>query len=106
MPCPEAVGWEPGPSGKRTPRNACATKPGRLRAGEGGVLGLSDGGERGFDDVEAFSELLVGDNQRDENADDVVEGARGDGDEAVLVAKPRDLLGFGVGGLACASLLA
>src|SRR5205814_6440476 len=79
---------------------------GRLRAGEGGALRLSDGGERGFDDVEAFIKLFVGDHKRDEDANDVVEGARGDGDEAVLVAVARDLPGLGVGGLAWASRLA
>ncbi len=48
---------------------------------------LGDGGEGSFDDAEAFVELLVGDDERDEDADDVVEGAGGDGDEAVLVAR-------------------
>src|SRR6266705_1458759 len=68
------------------------------RAGEGGVPGLGDGGEGGFDDVKSFVELFVGDDEWDEDEDDVVEGAGGDGDKAVLVAVAGDLLGFGVGG--------
>ena len=72
-------------------------------AGEGGTLGFGHGGERGFNDVEAFIELLVGDHEWHEDANDVVECAGGDGDEAVLVAVARDLLSFSVGGFAWAS---
>src|SRR5205807_5005054 len=68
--------------------------------GEGGVLQRGDGSKRGFDDGGAFIELLVGDDEGHENADDVVERARRNGDEAVLVAVASDLLGFRVGGLA------
>src|SRR5260370_10831776 len=99
----ERAGWKPAVR-KSTGKSACATKP--LRAGEGGVGALGDGGEGSFDDAEAFVELLVGDDERDEDADDVVEGAGGDGDEAVLVAVARDLFGLGVGGLAWVSRLA
>src|SRR6516165_10195710 len=81
--------------------SACTTRLRvSTRAGQGGVLGLGDRGEGGFDDVESFVELFVGDDERDEDADDVVEGAGGDGDKAVLVAVAGDLLGFGVGRLA------
>src|SRR6266700_4094767 len=73
-------------------------------AREGSALRLGDGGERGFDDVEAFVELLVGDDKRDEDANHVLQRAGGDGDEAVLVAITRDLLGFRVGGLAGGSV--
>ena len=64
------------------------------------MLGLGDGGEGGFDDVESFVELFVGDDEWNEDADDVVKRAGGDGDKAVLVAVAGDLLGFRVGRLA------
>src|SRR6516162_358040 len=81
--------------------SACTTRLRvSTRARQGGVLGLGDRGEGGFDDVESFVELFIGDDERDEDADDVVEGAGGDGDKAVLVAVAGDLLGFGVGRLA------
>src|SRR5712671_7548875 len=52
-----------------------------------------------FDYGEAFVKLFIGDNQGNQNADDIVERSGGDGDEAVLVAETRDLLGFRVGRL-------
>src|SRR5438876_2295830 len=61
---------------------------------------LHDGGEGGSDDTEAFVELPVGDYQRNEDANHIVESSGGDGDEAVLVAILGDGLGFGVGRLA------
>lgn len=71
-----------------------------LRVGENRLLLLRYGGKRCFDDVEAFVELLVGDDQRDKDANDVVESAGGDGNEAVLIAIFGDGFGFGVGGFA------
>src|SRR6266851_7219278 len=59
-----------------------------------------DGGKCSFHDVEAFVELLVADHQRHQNAHDVVVRARDDGDEPMLEAIVRDLLGFGFGWLA------
>ena len=41
---------------------------------------FGDGREGGFNDAEAFVELLVGDDERNQDANDVVEGAGGDGD--------------------------
>src|SRR5207245_783029 len=64
------------------------------------VLMFRDGGKRSFHDVEAFVELLVADHQRHQNAHDVVVCARDDGDEPMLEAIVRDLLGFGFGWLA------
>ena len=71
-----------------------------LSVGKRGVLLLHDGGERGFDDAEAFVELLIGDDERNEDANHIVESAGRDGDEAVLAAILGDGLGFGVGRLA------
>src|SRR6266480_688649 len=65
------------------------------------LLVLRNGSEGGFDDTEAFVELLIGDDERNEDANHIVESSGGDGDEAVLVAVLRDGLGFSVGGLAC-----
>ena len=81
--------------GKLRPHNRIATH--RLRVGERGLFFLGDGGDGRFDDVEAFVELRVGDHERNENADHVVECARGDRDQSVFVAKFGDLLCFGVG---------
>src|SRR5256884_7035620 len=71
-----------------------------LSVGKRGVFLLHDGGEGGSDDTEAFVELPVGDYQRNEDANHIVESSGGDGDEAVLAAILGDGLGFGVGRLA------
>ena len=63
------------------------------------VFRLRDRREGRLDYAEAFVKLFIGDNQRNQNADDVVKRSGGDGDEAVLVAETRDLLGFRVGRL-------
>src|SRR5207253_53590 len=55
---------------------------------------------RTMDTAEFFVELFVGDDEWNEDADDVVKRAGGDGDKAVLVAVAGDLLGFRVGRLA------
>ena len=44
-----------------TSRRRC----GSLRVRQGGLFGLTDVREAGFEDIEAFVELLVGDNQWD-----------------------------------------
>ena len=54
-------------------------------------------GQRGFQHVETFVHLLVGCDQRDQDANHVGVRTGGDRDQAVLVAILRDLLGF-VGG--------
>src|SRR5438552_1178003 len=64
------------------------------------LLVLRDGSERGFDDAEAFVELLIGYDERNEDANHIVESAGGNGYEAVLVAILGDGFGFGVGRLA------
>src|SRR5438132_4363684 len=64
------------------------------------LLVLRNGSERGFYHTKAFVELLVGDDERNEDANHIVESAGGNGDEAVLVAIFGDSLGFGVGRLA------
>src|SRR5579885_2710405 len=56
--------------------------------------------ESSFENAETFGELRVRDHERNENANDVVKRARGDEDEAVLVAKAGDVPGFRVGMLA------
>src|SRR5450432_2011580 len=53
-----------------------------------------------LDNVKAFVELLIGNHQRHQNADHVVEGAGGDEDHAVLVAILGDWFRLGFGGLA------
>src|SRR5208282_371626 len=63
-----------------------------------GLLAFRDACQGGFEHVEAFVELLVGNNERNQNANDIVERACRDHDEAVLVAIFGDLLCFGVGG--------
>src|SRR5438309_1489412 len=65
------------------------------------LLVLRNGSERGFYHTKAFVELLVGDDERNEDANHIVESAGGNGDEAVLVAIFGDSLGFGIRGLAC-----
>src|SRR5438874_13356858 len=75
-----------------------------LSVGKRGLFLLHEGGERGFDDAEAFVELLVGDHQRNEDANHIVESSSGDGDEAVLVAILGDGFGLGVGRLAGLSI--
>ena len=60
---------------------------------------LGHGGEGGFEDGEAFVELFVSDDEGDEDADYVVEGAGGEDVEAVFVAVLGHLFRFGVGGL-------
>src|SRR5438094_9258539 len=72
-----------------------------LSVGKRGPLLFHDGGERGLDDTETFVELAVGDYQRNEDANHIVESAGGNGDEAVLVAILGNGFGFGVGRLAC-----
>jgi len=68
--------------------------------GERRLLVFRNRSERGLNDGEAFVELFVGDYERNEDANDVVEGAGDDGDETVLVAIFGDGFGFGVGRLA------
>src|SRR6266404_4110821 len=83
--------------------NLCCARSGsdkRSGARKRRLLVLRNGRERGLNHGESFVELLVGDDQRDENANHVVKGASGDRDEAVLVAILGDGLGLGVGGLA------
>src|SRR4029077_16391670 len=54
-------------------------------------------GQRRFEDVEAFIELFVGNDERNENTHYVAVSAGGDGDKAVFVAVLRDFFGgFGV----------
>src|SRR2546430_17089714 len=60
-----------------------------------GLLAVRDGGQRGLDHTASFVELLVGDYQRNEDANHIVEGAGGGGDEGVLGGIPFDLRGFG-----------
>src|SRR2546429_7628794 len=67
-----------------------------LSVGKRGVFLLHDGGEGGSDDTEAFVEVPVGDYQRNEDANHIVESSGGGGDEAGLVAILGDGLGFGV----------
>ena len=43
------------------------------------LLVLCDGSKRRFDNAEAFSELLVSDHERNENANHIVESSGGDG---------------------------
>src|SRR5205807_9711064 len=64
------------------------------------LLVLRNGSERGFYHTKAFVELLVGDYQRNEDANHIVESAGGNGDEAVLVAIHGDGFGFRIRGLA------
>src|SRR5438477_6762062 len=71
-----------------------------LGVGKRWLLVLRDGGERGLYHTKAFVELLIGDDERNEDANHIVESAGGNGDEAVLVAILGDGLGFGVGRLA------
>ena len=68
--------------------------------GERGLFGLSNGSEGCLDDAEAFVELLIGDHQGDQDADDIVESSSSDGDEAALVAILGDGFSLGVGRLA------
>src|ERR1700690_2186671 len=70
-----------------------------LGMGKHGLLTFRDTCEGGFDDVQTLAELLVGHDERDENADNVVERACGDEDQAVLVAIFSDFFGLGVGRL-------
>src|SRR2546430_7340306 len=65
-----------------------------------GLLAVRDGGQRGLDHTASFVELLVGDYQRNEDANHIVEGAGGGGDEAGLVAILFDFPGLGVRRLA------
>src|SRR2546430_15114043 len=83
-----------------TGKNACPTLSVALGVGKRGMFLLHDGGERGFDHSEAFVELPVGDYQRNEDANHIVESAGGNGDEAVLVAIHGDGFGFRIRGLA------
>src|SRR5438034_2156167 len=43
------------------------------------LLVLCDGSKRRFDNAEAFSELLISDHERNENANHIVESSGGDG---------------------------
>src|SRR5882724_2844247 len=85
-------------AGSRNPRAARNARRSRMR--QCCLLLLRDRSQRSLDDVKAFVELLVADDERHENANHVVEGAGGDGDEAVLVAILGDLFGLGFGRLA------
>src|SRR6266853_6007631 len=78
----------------------CGTPAGGLGQRQRGLPAVRDGGQRGFDHTASFVELLVGDYQRNEDANHIVEGAGGDGDEAVLVAILCDFRGLGVRWLA------
>src|ERR1700689_5590613 len=66
-----------------------------LGVGKRGLLFLGDGGQGGFDDVEAFVELSFGDTEGKEDADNVVKGTGGDRDQPVFIAELGDLFGFG-----------
>src|SRR5579883_1996348 len=74
-------------------------KTGRSSSTHGGGDGFAVGGvsEGGFED---FRELRVRDDERNENANDVVESARSDKNEAVLVTEPGDFACFRIGRLA------
>src|SRR5579859_4625000 len=85
---------------RRAPRSGYSL----LRVRKRGVLVLGDGRQGGLEHAQAFVELLVGDHQRNEDADNIVEGTGGDGDQPMLVAVARNLLGFGIGRLAALSV--
>src|SRR5579863_2416972 len=68
--------------------------------GSGARLRLDDRFERRFEHAEAFLELVVRDNERHQQPDDVPVAPRRKHDQAVLIAVSHDLLGFPVGGLA------
>src|SRR5438132_11078291 len=68
------------------------------------LLVLRNGSERGFYHTKAFVELLVGDDERNEDANHIVESAGGNGDEAVLVAIHGDgLVSVSAGWRVCTS---
>src|SRR4029077_14959354 len=57
------------------------------------------GAERGAEYVEPFLQLIVGNGQRHQGADDVVVHAAAKGDQAVVARFDEDLRGLFVGGL-------
>src|SRR5437660_12684342 len=71
-----------------------------LGVGKRWLLVRSNGSERGFYNAEAFVELLIGDYERNEDANHIVASACSNGDEAVLVAILGDGFVFSVGRLA------
>src|SRR5882672_6915939 len=60
------------------------------------LLAFRDTRKGGFDYIQPFVELLIGDDERNENTNHIVERSSGDHDETVLVAILGDLFGFGV----------
>ena len=62
------------------------------------LLALADESECAFNHVQALIELLIGDHQWNQDADNVVEGARRNRNQTVLVAILRNFLGFLCGG--------
>src|SRR5690349_19912731 len=71
----------------------------RLRVRKCGMLAFRDSRERGFEHIHSLVELLVRNDERHQETVDVIEGARGDKDQAMLVAVLDDLFRFGVGRL-------
>src|SRR5215472_18155797 len=70
-----------------------------LRVRERSLLGLGDVRQAGFENVEAFVELLVGRDQRNQDAHNIAIGSGSDRDEAVLVSKLGKFLGLCGSGL-------
>src|SRR5579864_1908414 len=68
--------------------------------GSGARLRLDDRFERRFEHAESFLELVVRDNERHQQPDDVAVAPRRKHDQAVLIAVSHDLFGLLVGGFA------
>src|SRR5581483_269940 len=61
---------------------------------------FADVGKGGLKHIQSFVHLCIGDDHWHQKANDVSIRTGGDGDQPVLVAELRDLLGLSVGGLA------
>ncbi len=64
------------------------------------LFSLGDRRQGSFDHVQAFIELRIGHDQRDEDTHYVVKRPRSDGDQSMFVAIARNLFGFGIRRLA------
>src|SRR5437016_1177791 len=93
----------------RNVRDSLGSAPGKFpKASWAQVLGVRecwllvfcDRGQRGFDYGESFVELLVGNDERNEDTNHIVESASRNGDEAVLITILCNFLCLGVRRLA------